>query len=59
MVNGFSRKNQKYSFSFGGKNGDTLSSLRYAKLMQVVATYVVLQPETLPRTEFEMYFHSL
>ena len=27
---------QKYSLSFGGKNGDTLASLRYAKFMQAV-----------------------
>ena len=39
---------QKYYFSFVGKNGDTLASLRYAKFMESVATCAVLEPETLP-----------
>lgn len=41
---------QKYSFSFGGKSGDTLASLRYTKFMQAVTTCFVLEPETLPPT---------
>ena len=50
---------QKYPFSFSGKNGDTLASLRYAKFMESVATCAVLEPETLPPRERPMYFHSL
>ena len=50
---------QKYSFSFGGKNGDKLASLRYAKFLLALATWVVLEPETLPPTERALYFHSL
>ena len=42
---------QKYYFSFGGKNGDTLVSLWYAKFMKAVATCAVLEYETLPPTE--------
>ena len=52
-------QNQKYSFSFGGRNGDTLASLRCAKFMQPVATCVFLEPETLSHAERAMYFHSL
>ena len=52
-------QHQKYSFRFGGKNGGTLASLRYAKFMQAVATCAVLKAETLPCTERTMYFHSL
>ena len=29
---------KKYFFSFGGKNGNTLASLRYAKFMQELTT---------------------
>ena len=50
---------QKYYFSFGGKHGDTIASLRYGKFMQPVATCLVLEHETLPRTQRVMYFHSL
>ena len=50
---------QKYSFSFGGKNGDTLASLQYVKFMQTVATCAVLETETLPPPERPTYFQSL
>ena len=50
---------QKYSFSFGSKNGDTLANLRYAKFMEAVATCTVLEPETLLPTERALYFHLL
>ena len=33
---------QKYYFSFGGKNGDTLASLRDPKFIQAVVTCAVL-----------------
>ena len=49
---------QKYYFSFGGKNGDTLASLRDPKFIQAVVT-CCSKPETLSRTERAMYFHSL
>lgn len=51
-------QNQKCSFSFGDKNGDRLASLRYAKRMKAVATWSVLEPETLPPREHAMHFHS-
>ena len=50
---------EKYSFNFDDKNDGTLATLRYGKFMQAVATYVVAEPETLPRTVRVMYFHSL
>ena len=50
---------QKYSFRFGGENGDTLASLQYTKFTEAVAKCAVLEPETLPPTEQAMYFHSL
>ena len=40
------------------KNGDRLASLRYAKRMKAVATWSVLEPETLPPREHAMHFHS-
>ena len=45
-------------FSFGGKNSDTLASLRYATFTQAASACVVLEPGTLPPTERAMYFHS-
>ena len=52
-------KYQKCSFSFDGKNGDTIPSLQYAKFMQAVTTCAVLKPETLPPTERAIYSESL
>ena len=42
---------------YGGKNSDTLSSLRYAKYMKMASGKVT--PEKLPPTERAAYFHSL
>ena len=50
---------QKNYFSFAGKNGDTLASLHYAKLMESVVTCAVLEPEVLPPTECAMHCYSL
>ena len=50
---------QKNCFSFAGKNGDTLASLHYAKLMESVVTCAVLEPEVLPPTECAMCCYSL
>ena len=50
---------KKNCFSFAGKNGDTLASLHYAKLMESVVTCAVLELEVLPPTECAMYCYSL
>ena len=50
---------KEYSFTFGGKNSDTLASLRYAKFMQAVATWAILEPETLLLTERAVHFNLL
>ena len=38
---------------------DTLTSLRYARYMQMVAKGSAIEPQRLPPTERAAYFHSL
>ena len=44
---------------YGGKDSDSLSSLRYAKYMKMTSIASSIKPEKLPPTERAAYFHSL
>ena len=49
-----------YVLLYGGKESDTLNSLRYAKYMQMVSTSkTTIEPQKLPPTENAAYFHAL
>ena len=44
---------------YGANAQDTLTSLRYARNMQMVAKGSAIEPQRLPPTESAAYFHSL
>ncbi|XP_065911780.1 uncharacterized protein [Dysidea avara] len=44
---------------FGGKDGDSLNSLRHVKFLEMVSASKVVDPQKLPPTERAAYFHSL
>ena len=44
---------------YGGKQTDSLNSLRYAKFMEMASCGKTLEPERLPLTERAAFFHSL
>ena len=44
---------------FGGKDGDSLNSLRYVKFLEMVSASKVVDPHKLPPTERAAHFHSL
>ena len=44
---------------FGGKDGDSLNSLRYVKFLEMVSASKVVDPHMLPPTERAAHFHSL
>lgn len=46
-------------FRYKGKPTDTLTTLRHAKFMQMLATCRSIEPRELPPTERAAYFHAL
>ena len=44
---------------FGGKDGDSLNTLRYVKFLEMVSASKVVDPHKLPPTERAAHFHSL
>lgn len=46
-------------FSYGAKEGDTLSTLRHTKFIQLLATSSIVDPSDLPPTERAAYYHAL
>lgn len=49
-----------YVVLYGGKEDDSLNSLRYSKYMQMVSTSTTtIGPQKLPPTERAAFFHSL
>ena len=44
---------------FGGKQSDSLNTLRYAKYMEMVASAKNIDPQKLPPTARAAYYHSL
>ena len=44
---------------YGGKNEDSLQSLRYTMYMKMVASSSKIKPSKLPLTERSAWFHSL
>ena len=44
---------------YGGKNGESINELRYAKFMEMISSpRNVLEPQKLPPTERAAYYHS-
>ena len=50
---------QVFIIMCGGKQGDTLNTLRYIKFMEMVSSGTTLDPQKLPPTERAAYYHSL
>jgi len=50
---------QLFVIVFGGKQSDSLNTLRYAKYMEMVASAKNSNPQKLPPTARAAYYHSL
>ena len=50
---------QLFVIVFGGKESDSLNTLRYAKFMEVVASAKNINPQKLPPTARAAHYHSL
>jgi len=48
-----------FTILFGGKDDDSLNSLRYVKFIEMVSASKVVDPQKLPPTERAALFHSL
>ena len=51
--------NRLFVVLFGGKQSDSLNSLRYAKYMEMVTSAKTIDPQKLPPTARAAHFHSL
>ena len=50
---------QLFVIVFGGKQSDSLNTLRYAKCMEMVASAKNIDPQKLPPTARAAHYHSL
>ena len=50
---------QLFVIVFGGKQSDSLNTLRYAKYMEMVASAKHIDPQKLPPTARAAHYHSL
>ena len=50
---------QLFVIVFGGKQSDSLNTLRYAKYMEIVASAKNIDPQKLPPTARASHYHSL